>query len=266
MAGDMSSSPLVVDAFQAEIGASEPWPVDVCLYQQYAAEQITFPDYAHCLSVKTFLYMCGLDFRVEQKTNAEEMSPSGKVPFIHVGAFLVSELDPIIAFVNARGFNLVSDMSDTERSEMRAYMSMIESILVNAELYLAWLDETVSTEITKPRYGCPYPWPLSWMLPLRKQKDVRARLSSNGWKDKTIEQVCEEVRTCCQALSERLDEQPYFFGDNPTELDALVFGHLYTLLTTSLPEGPFAEIVQKFPNLAAFCKRIDEKFFKQEEN
>ena len=27
---------------------------------------------------------------------------SGKVPFIHVGAFLVSELDPIIAFVNAR--------------------------------------------------------------------------------------------------------------------------------------------------------------------
>ena len=27
---------------------------------------------------------------------------AGKVPFIHVGAFLVSELDPIIAFVNAR--------------------------------------------------------------------------------------------------------------------------------------------------------------------
>ena len=43
-----------------------------------AAEQITFPDYANTLSVKTFLHMCGLDFQVEVKTNAEEMSPSGE--------------------------------------------------------------------------------------------------------------------------------------------------------------------------------------------
>lgn len=207
--------------------------------------------------------MCGLDFRVEVRTNAEEMSPSGKVPFIHVGAFLVSELDPIIAFVNARGFRLTSKLSDTERSEMRAYMAMIENILVNAELYLAWLDETVSIEITKPRYGCPYPWPLSWMLPLRKQAEVRARLASNTWMDKTLNEVCEEVRICCQALSERLDQQTYFFGDQPTELDALVFGHLFTLLTTSLPEGHFAEIIQQFSNLTAFCKRVDERYFKQ---
>jgi hypothetical protein len=40
-------------------------------------EQITFPDYANCLAVKTFLHMCGLDFKVEVRTNAEEMSPSG---------------------------------------------------------------------------------------------------------------------------------------------------------------------------------------------
>merc|ERR550534_840764 len=32
--------------------------------------------------------MNGLRFRVEQRTNAEEMSPSGKVPFIQVGAYL----------------------------------------------------------------------------------------------------------------------------------------------------------------------------------
>jgi len=28
------------------------------------------------------------------------------------------------------------------------------------------------------------------MLPLRKQRDVRARLTSNGWIEKTMEQVC----------------------------------------------------------------------------
>jgi hypothetical protein len=30
------------------------------------------------------------------------MSPSGKIPFIKAGAFVVSEMDPIVAFVNTK--------------------------------------------------------------------------------------------------------------------------------------------------------------------
>lgn len=56
----------------------------------------------------------------------------------------------------------------------------------------------------------------------------------------------------------------YFF--RATELDALVFGHLFTLLTTSLPEGNFAEVIQQFTNLTEFCMRIDEKYFKQNQS
>lgn len=52
-------------------------------------EQIVFPDYASCLSVKTFLHMCGLKFGVELRTNAEEMSPSGKNKAVCCTAFLV---------------------------------------------------------------------------------------------------------------------------------------------------------------------------------
>ena len=46
----------------------------MCLF---TAEQVTFPDYAACLSVKTFLHMCGLKFTTEPRVNAEAMSPSG---------------------------------------------------------------------------------------------------------------------------------------------------------------------------------------------
>jgi hypothetical protein len=57
------------------------------------------------------------------------------------------------------------------------------------KLWLAWCEDSVSSEVTKPRYGCPYPWPLSWLLPLRKQKEMRARLASNGWDSKNMQQV-----------------------------------------------------------------------------
>ncbi|CAE1276714.1 MTX [Acanthosepion pharaonis] len=253
----------VVESVQAEIGASVPWPDDVALYQPYEVEQILLPDSANCLSVKTFLHMCGLNFNLELRVNAEEMSPSGKVPFIKVGAFLISELDPIIAFVNTKGFHISKHLSDTQQSEMRAYMALVENVLVNAELYLSWCHEDVYYEITKPRYSSCYPWPINLILPLKKFAEIKSRLSSIGWYNKSFEDVCEEINTCCQALSERLGNQAYFFGDKPTELDALVFGHLFTLITTDLPVTKFAEVIQKYENLVDFCDKIEDTYFKK---
>lgn len=52
----------------------------------------------------------------------------------------------------------------------------------------------------------------------------------------------------------------------PTELDAVVFGHLYTILTTSLPVSRFAEVIRDYKNLTDFCQRIDQKYFKDRQN
>ena len=38
------------------------------------------------------------------RSNAEEMSPSGRLPFIKAGAFVVAEMDPIVSFVNTKVF------------------------------------------------------------------------------------------------------------------------------------------------------------------
>uniref|UniRef100_A0A914VPC1 Metaxin glutathione S-transferase domain-containing protein n=1 Tax=Plectus sambesii TaxID=2011161 RepID=A0A914VPC1_9BILA len=74
-------------------------------------------------------------------------------------------------------------------------------------------------------------------------------------------QVLEEVERCCRSLSSKLGTNLYFFGESPTELDALVFGHLYTILTTELPDGELANIVKRHQNLVDFCKRIDLEYF-----
>ena len=53
-------------------------------------------------------------------------------------------------------------------------------------LYCDWLSVY---KVTKVRYGFPYPWPLRWILPWRKQRDVKSRLACNGWKSKTMEEA-----------------------------------------------------------------------------
>lgn len=106
------------------------------LYQPYEVEQILLPDNANCLAVQAFLRMCQLNYQIESRANAEAMSPTGKVPFIKCGAFVVSELEGIVQFVNNRGITLTEKLDNEEKSDMRAYMCLIHNVLEKAEVKL----------------------------------------------------------------------------------------------------------------------------------
>lgn len=110
------------------------------LYQPYEVEQILLPDNANCLAVKTFLKICNLDFETVLRANAEDMSPSGKVPFIKCGAFLVSELEPIVQFVEKKGISLTSELDKEQKNDMRAYMSLIHNVFESAEVSISFND------------------------------------------------------------------------------------------------------------------------------
>ncbi len=132
----MTAAPpvLVTEAMQVEMGASEPWPSDAALFQPFEVEQILLPDNASCLSVQAFLHMARLDFGLEMRANAEQMSPSGKLPFIRAGKFVIAEMDPIVAFVNTKGISLTEHLDASQKADMRAYMSLITNVLGNAEV------------------------------------------------------------------------------------------------------------------------------------
>uniref|UniRef100_A0A069DRQ5 Putative mitochondrial outer membrane protein n=1 Tax=Panstrongylus megistus TaxID=65343 RepID=A0A069DRQ5_9HEMI len=254
-------SGLVVESWNCEVGGQEPWPDNVQLFQPYETEQILLPDMANCLAVQAFLKMCQLKFTVAYRVNAEDMSPSGRVPFIKCGACLVSDLEPIASFVANKGISLTSHLDPSQKSDMRAYMSLVNNVLGNAENYLIWCDNETYSKITKPRYGSVHPFPLNHILTYTKRKTVIKRLTALGWYEKNLDKVYEEIDRACNALSERLEKADYFFGDKPTELDALVYGHIFTIITTPLPTNRLASIVTGYQNLRDHCVRIEKMLF-----
>uniref|UniRef100_A0A1B6EAB1 GST C-terminal domain-containing protein n=1 Tax=Clastoptera arizonana TaxID=38151 RepID=A0A1B6EAB1_9HEMI len=259
-------SSLVTENVDFEIGSNEPWPDNVKLFQPLERDQILLPDNANCLAVRAFLEMCNLKYEVIYRENTEDMSPSGRVPFIKCGAFLIAELEPLINFVKNKNISLTEDLDPVQKSDIRAYMSLINTVLLNAELYITWCDPETYNEVTKPRYSSVYPFPLDIIKTWLKRQKVMKKLKALGWLNKTLEEVHSEVDTCCSALSNYLEDKKYYFGDKPTELDAMVFAHVFTALATPLPSNQFAATIRSYPNLVEHCQRIEKAYFNNQNN
>uniref|UniRef100_A0A1B0A6A2 Metaxin-2 n=1 Tax=Glossina pallidipes TaxID=7398 RepID=A0A1B0A6A2_GLOPL len=244
---------------------SEPWPNDAVLYQPYEAEQILLAENASCLAVKTYLKMCNLPYDIRACANAEFMSPGGrmtKLPVLKAGAFILAEFEPIVNFVEQKNEAIGKWMEEDEKAEMRSYVCLTENIFTMAELYISFMLKPVYDEVTAPRNGCVFPWPLNKIQNYSKCRQAKKMLKVYQWTDMSIDDIIEKVYKCCENLQMKLGESSgdYFYGDKPCELDAIVFGHLFSVLTVKLPNMALAQTVNKFELLLKFCRVIDRVF------
>ncbi|CAO1414149.1 unnamed protein product [Diamesa serratosioi] len=238
----------------------------IVIYQPYEAEQILLAENASCLAVKTYLKMLDRPFTVKSCANAEFIGPTGKrtrLPVVQIGAFLACEFEPIINLFEHKKISLTENFEQDDKDDLITYMSLVDSILTNAELYISWIDEKVLKEITYKRNGSVYPFPLNYIQNWRKRFVVLKQLSFYDWKNLTLDEVIEKVDKLCQSLSDKLGDKDYFFGTTPCELDALVFGHLFCIFTMELPASVFAltETINKYSTLTQFIARIEKSYF-----
>lgn len=256
------SSALVQESWAVEMGSREPWAEDSRVIQPLEDTQITLYERAYSLSVQGLLRVCGLDHTVEQRSNAEFISPTGNIPVLQCGSFIISEMEAIVGFVNSKGISLTNELTAAEKADMKAYFALVSTVLGNAELYFSWINPQ-GYEKTVVRYGSVYPYPLNVILPWKKRREIRKHLKD--WTEKERRAVLDEVASCCTALSERLSDKEFFFGTKPTELDCLVFGHLFSIISTK--NGPsgvseMATIVNRFENLVRFYENIEKRYFR----
>lgn len=169
-------------------------------------------------------------------------------------------MNAIIEFVNKKGITLSNHLESSQRADLKAHMTLVTNVFLSAELYISWCHQETLRTVTQPRYSFPYPWPLNKILFWNKKRSVRNQLGSLGWLDKSIEDVLVEVESCCTALSERLDKSSYFYGEKPTELDALVYGHVSAITSTTLPDESLSGILNEYPKLIELCDRINKTY------
>jgi metaxin len=117
--------------------------------------------------------------------------PLSTLRFLTLFEHLVAKINTILSIF--QGITLTEHLDSSQKADMRAYMSLVSNVLGNAELYLSWLDNVTLTEVTKPRYGSAYPWPLNHILAWQKKQQVYKKLAALGWTSKSLDEVLKNM-------------------------------------------------------------------------
>ncbi|KAF5285676.1 hypothetical protein FQA39_LY16540 [Lamprigera yunnana] len=239
----MISNSSLMDKIQLELGALDPLPKDLKLYQPYEVEQILLPDNANCLAVQAFLRMCNINFEVVSRANAEFMSPSGKVPFIKCGAFVISELESIVQFINTKGISLTIDLKPDQKSDMRAYMSLVHNVLENAEK-MSKYGKILNVQMREIAYNM-----LEYFLTHKKETETlqsikEKTLNATKVLVTTIEQIIKEAQESCAENSTIILKSPEKMcqkrhpDTDVAEYDFNIIGHIiYNFYKTKIRDA-----------------------------
>jgi glutathione S-transferase len=95
-------------------------------------------------------------------------------------------------------------------------------------------------------------------------RTVRGRVKKMLWKQGILRQSHEDIVESAlrdwRAVLTVMDDGPFFFGDEPTVVDAIVFGALATSVLTPI-ESPIRDFLKSQPALVAYANRMHARFF-----
>uniref|UniRef100_UPI00398F055E metaxin-1b n=1 Tax=Pristiophorus japonicus TaxID=55135 RepID=UPI00398F055E len=218
------------------------------------------------LTVLAYARFSGAPLRVHKLSNPWR-SPSGVLPALKTEKDVLSQPLQILAYLRKQRYNADYGLSATQGADTLAFSSLIEEKLLPALIYMFWVDSKNYVSFTRPWYGEAIPFPLNFFLPNRMhvRSLERLRLIRGGqWHDNEEEaetEIYKEARECLTLLSQRLGSQKFFFGDSPSSLDAIVFGHLAPLLKAKLPNSKLQQHLRSLDNLCTLCTSILGLYF-----
>lgn len=252
-----SASKFVQDVV-ASLNEEKVWPSDVALYTVPENKEL-LTDVARTHVVQALFAVHGLVdcYAVERRHNAEFMAPkNGRLPFMATGKKVIGEED-ILEYLSKNQFILRNDMTTEDTIIVQGIISLIETKLVPVELYSTWVVPA-NLKSTRARYGLNMPKPLNMILYYQKSKEIHKHLKALGLLDKSEAQIREDVLEVYKCISDRLVHGTCMIGEEITEADVYVYGHLQAILESKLEVNILMQELRHFPKLTQFCLNFNQ--------
>lgn len=218
-----------------------------------------------CLKLETWLRMAKLPYETAIATLANfEIAPKGKLPFIRYRDQLFGDSTLIIAMLKqSEGVDPDRDLTTSERAISIAFRRMVKENLYWGGVYIRYeIEENwlAYQETLKELVGQGMSTEEWREIAQGIYDSVRSQLEGHGMGRHSGPEITQIICEDIQALSDFLGDKPFFMGDQPTTLDATVYGYIANYIRPPYP-SPIVDYALQRSNLCQHCDRMTERYF-----
>jgi metaxin len=143
---------------------------------------------------------------------------------------------------------------------------MFENLYPYSE-YLKWGDPQ-NVDTVRALYAKRTPFPFNFYSPkkyVQRTNDITEHLANFSTEDiiekHDIAEMSLNAKKCLNWISEKIGDKKWFFGDKPSECDAIIYGYLSVILHMKLPNNVLQVHLQQCSNLVKYVHRITKAHF-----
>lgn len=207
-----------------------------------------------CVKAAYLLNMSGKKWAREDTDDPRKM-PFGKLPVLRVGDRLIPDSDGIQRYLESEGAAFDKGLSDIDRANTRAFIRLAEEHLYFHLVQDRWGDDAV-WPLVRDVYFSTIPAPLRGFIAGRVRRKTLAGLYQQGVGRMTPQERLARITPDLDAITTRLGQNPFLFGDTPTAADAsvapMIAGAVASPGTTALKS-----LIAGNEVLVAYTQRVD---------
>jgi glutathione S-transferase len=211
-----------------------------------------------CCKLETWLRIAGIPYDVVDTPDARK-GPKGKVPFIEDGGRRIGDTSLIIDYLTkTRDVDPDARLDAAQRATALLVQRALEEHYAFVLLYTHFMRPEGWRHMKSTFDNVPaIARPLVSSLVRRNMKRI---LHLQGVLRHSDDEIVEAARRDWQAVLSVMGDGPFFFGSEPTGVDAILFGTLATSLLTPVP-SPVRDFLEAQPKLVAHTDKMRARFF-----
>jgi glutathione S-transferase len=211
-----------------------------------------------CCKLETWLRIARVPYEVVDTPDPRK-APKGKLPFIEEGGVRIADTSLIVDhLVRTRGVDPDARLTASQRAIALLVQRTLEEHYAFVLAYTHFVRDEGWQHMRARFDSVP-----ALVRPL-VTRTVRGRVKEMLWKQGVLrhsrEDIIESALRDWRAVLTVMGDGPFFFGEEATGVDAVVFGALATSLLTPI-ESPIRDFLRSQRALVAYADRMRERFF-----
>jgi len=211
-----------------------------------------------CCKLETWLRIAGIPYEVVDTPDPRK-GPKGKLPFIEDAGMRIADTSIIVDHLKkTRGVDPDARLDASQR----AIALLVQRTLEEHYAFVLAYTHLVRDEgfrHTRDRFDS-VPAIVRPLVLRSVQGQIKKALWQQGILRHSDAEIVELALRDWRAVLEVMSEGSFFFGDEPTGIDAVVFGALATSVLTPI-ESPIRDFLRSQPACVAYAVRMRTRFF-----